>query len=137
MRNKIKVALLLLMFGAPLMSHSQTLRYQYDETGNRTNRMNVLMLTKNNGRQYEDYSLSKDVLMRGDASRGTVEIEILKFDNSDECECSVFDYSGQQVFSTKPLSNITSLDLSHCPSGVYILQVSLNGKKSVWKIVKQ
>ena len=65
-----------------------------------------------------------------DKNNTTAKVEIASWDNSMQCNVSVFDLTGKELISEKIVSPITSIDLSRLWKGTYILSVSLNGE--IW-----
>jgi hypothetical protein len=52
-------------------------------------------------------------------------------------EVLIFNLMGQKVFSLKINATKKSIDLSHLPTGMYVLEVNAEGTSATYKIVKQ
>jgi len=68
---------------------------------------------------------------------GIVTVEIKGYSDDVQAEFRITDMSGRLITGRKADSDTQSFDLSRQDSGVYLLQITINGKSAVWKIVKQ
>ncbi|EFA92861.1 hypothetical protein HMPREF0650_0333 [Hoylesella buccalis ATCC 35310] len=49
----------------------------------------------------------------------------------------VYSIQGTQIFAFDVSSDNADVDISNQPNGVYLLQITINGQSTTWKIVKQ
>jgi len=47
----------------------------------------------------------------------------------------MYDVSGKGIFNMQQITETTTIDIS--PDGIYILKISINGKASEWKVIKE
>jgi hypothetical protein len=64
-------------------------------------------------------------------------ISIKGFENEVVSEYFVYNLSGSLIRREKVTSELTTLDMSSLRRGTYVLQLSMNGEKRAWKIVKE
>ena len=120
MKKKLTMLLIWVM---PYAASAQSVKYSYDNAGNRIKR-EIVMKAKS---FYKETSTTK----------GRLKIEIAGYENSDRCVLCIFNTSGQQILSTHASSPWTELDISSRANGIYILYISLNNKETTWKIIKK
>lgn len=129
-----KILSLLLLMAATTSANAQNyLMYGYDAVGNRIYRLTATVRSKKQTRAMTDSaSLTNDNRIHAlfDKNNTTAKVEIASWDNSMQCNVSVFDLTGKELISEKIVSPITSIDLSRLWKGTYILSVSLNGE--IW-----
>jgi len=65
----------------------------------------------------------------------SIKVEIIDYKETDHCKISVFGSSGMSIAELDAIGEITDIDLSHQPNGVYILKIVLNDKEDTWKIM--
>ncbi len=139
MKKKITMLLICVM---PYMASAQSVRYSYDNAGNRIKREIVMKVRSS----YEEAATTecfsemlseKDIRIYPNPTEGRLKIEIAGYENSDRCIFRIFNTSGQQILSTHATSPWTELDISSRKNGIYILYISLNNKETTWKIIKK
>lgn len=119
----------------------QKISYSYDNAGNRIKREIVLSPKKMTQKLNMDNSSVSDVLgdktikLHSNPSEGVVSIEIVGYEYSDMGEISLFSISGQMLYKFKITSNLTDIDISGFPDGVYILSILLNDNVTSWRII--
>lgn len=133
---------MLLICAMPYIASAQSVKYSYDNAGNRIKR-EIVMKTK---APYEEVSTTteyfseklseKDIRIYPNPTKGRLKIEIVGYENSDRCTLRILNVSGQQILSAHANSPCTELDISSKANGVYILYISLNNKETAWKIIK-
>lgn len=135
--------LFLFMFSAiPFLSSAQgKIRYSYDWSGNRIERVIVMPKAKSNAAARHD-SFTDDfgdrkVQIIPNYSQGTLRVSITKLHGDDCCDLAVYSSTGELVAQKMNAGSATEFNLNGRPNGVYLLQVVFNGESSTWKIVKQ
>lgn len=125
-----------------LMTSAQNISYAYDASGNRIKR--EIILSQLNAPKKQDLTCHvsetlarKTIRIYPNPTKGHLKIEVIGYEGSEKGMLSIVNISGQQVAEIHLASAMTSLDLSSQPSGIYILNISLNGEKSNWKIIKK
>lgn len=70
-------------------------------------------------------------------TQGNLKISISGLDNSDKCHLGVYSTQGTQILAFDVNSDNANVDISNQPNGVYLLQITVNGKSTTWKIIKK
>lgn len=135
--------LLLLLF--PLLCHAQgSVGYSYDAAGNRISRTIILSrnMAKKQARtmkdkEYTDILSQRNISISPNPTKGMVKITITGLRVSDDCAMSVYTLKGQTLKTLSVSSEVTTIDLSGQPDGIYLLDITINGEKTSWKIIKK
>ena len=135
--------LLLLLF--PLLCHAQgSVGYSYDAAGNRISR--TIILNRNMAKKqartlkdkdYTDILSQRNISISPNPTQGMVEITITGLRESDDCAMSVYTLKGQTLKTLSVSGEVTTIDLSGQPDGIYLLDITINGEKTTWKIIKK
>ena len=140
MKHLIPFALFMLM---PAHGFSQQyISYDYDASGNRTQSM-VSVQRQNARRQEAGRNLEIQTLPGGgsidvcqDAANGRLTIRTDKM-SGDVCSYALFGMDGSLVCCGEILGTATSVDMTGCAAGVYILKITSNSEQTVWKLTKK
>ena len=135
--------LLLLLF--PLLCHAQgSVGYSYDAAGNRISRTIILSrnMAKKQARavkdkEYTDILSQRNISISPNPTKGMVKITITGLRESDDCAMSVYTLKGQTLKKLSVSGEVTTIDLSGQPDGIYLLDITINGEKTSWKIIKK
>lgn len=136
-----KRLIMLLIAAVPLIAFSQSkVRYSYDNAGNRIKR-EIVVSTKSvsddsSPEYYSEMLSEKNIRIYPNPTRGQLKVEIVGWNNADQCLFRLYNSVGQQLLLTRAASSYTELDISSRPDGLYILHITLNGKETSWKIIK-
>lgn len=57
--------------------------------------------------------------------------------DTDKCSLEIYTAQGVQIMAEKVNTYNTDINISNHPQGVYLLQITINGKSTIWKIVKK
>lgn len=135
--------LLLLLF--PLLCHAQgSVGYSYDAAGNRISR--TIILTRNlakkqartvKDKEYTDILSQRNISISPNPTKGMVKITITGLRESDDCTMSVYTLNGQTLKTLSVSGEVTTIDLSGQPDGIYLIDITINGEKTSWKIIKK
>lgn len=130
-------------------SHAQStyyhFKYSYDDSGNREKRIYIGTETKsatignsmvrNEKEPLEETLGSNSIKIYPNPTKGMLKIEIPDLqDNS--ARLMVFNNRGQLIKEIKVNSNLSTINLSSHPSGMYILKILIGQNSSEWKIIK-
>lgn len=135
---------LLFSFGLILSVCGQDrVSFAYDAAGNRVKREMVLSRSMpsdardeaENNTFYD--SLGQRTVKLAGTSAGILKIEIIGYEPSDNAFAEVYSLSGIMLLSQAVKDATAELDISGKPSGTYILNVTVNGQQTSWKIAKQ
>lgn len=70
-------------------------------------------------------------------TQGNLKVSISGLENSDKCHLDVYSIQGTQILAFDVNSDNANVDISNQPNGVYMLQITINGKSTTWKIIKK
>ena len=132
----------LLIWAMPYAASAQSVKYSYDNAGNRIKR-EIVMKTKSSYEEtsttecFSEMLLEKNIRIYPNPMKGRLKVEIAGYESADRCILRIFNASGQQILSTHVSSSWTELDISSRANGIYILYISLNNKETTWKIIKK
>ena len=134
-----KLVIFLCGLTATLVVYSQQLSYTYDAAGNRISRTIVLGLKSADVQKQEftETIARKEIKIYPNPVESLLSVSIAGYDAGIVSECFVYNMAGALIKREKISGEITTLDMSSFSSGTYVLQISVNGEKSVWKIVKE
>lgn len=134
-----KLVILLCGLMATIVVNSQQLSYSYDAAGNRISRTIFLGLKSADGQQQEftETIAKKEVKIYPNPVESLLSVSIEGFGNETVSECLIYTLAGTLVKREKIRGGLTTLDMSSFSSGTYVLQILIDGEKSVWKIVKE
>lgn len=125
------------------MAYSQTITYAYDESGNRIRR-EIVMSQKNipshagvGDIPVEERLPGREIRIYPDPTKGMLRVEVSGWVPGDNGRLFLYSLSGQTIVSIDIDSPATILDISTVHNGVYVLQISLNGRSSSWKIIRE
>ncbi|MFP5471076.1 MAG: T9SS type A sorting domain-containing protein [Bacteroidia bacterium] len=133
--------------------------YTYDEAGNRIKRKFILLELKeappeltdmiqaieeieeeNNTLDETDYNDKVDgrtIAIYPNPTKGQLKLEIGDVLNINQAYIRVTDISGKELFYNDKLETTMLYDLSNQADGMYLMTISINGKRSEWKIIKR
>lgn len=129
-----------------LLCHAQgSVGYSYDAAGNRISR--TIILSRNmakrqsakamESREYTDRISLREVRLSPNPTQGLVKVSITGMSPDDACALNVHTMGGQLVEKKTFTGNGTTVDLSGRPDGIYLLDITVNGEKTTWKIIKK
>lgn len=126
-----------------------TRTYDYDDAGNRILRATIeLRKSKMNQETNETVTTETDKPLYYEESIGETSVKVfpnpthnlvtLQFSQPVESgRYRLCDMSGRMLSEDPIASATTTIDLSDYQTGVYILVLTVNGKKDTWKIIKK
>ena len=135
-----------LLLMAPALCHAQDrVGYAYDAAGNRISR--TIILSRNMAkrqsakametREYTDRISLGEVRLSPNPTQGLVKVSITGMSPDDACTLNGHTMGGQLVEKKTFTGNETTVDLSGRPDGIYLLDITVNGEKTTWKIIKK
>lgn len=139
---KQSICMVVILCLCSMEAFGQKMSYSYDSAGNRIKREIVLSPNRmpkaggNDISSVSDLLGDKKIKILPNPSQGIIQIEIVGYEDSDVCTISLYSVSGQILTNVKIISNITDIDISGFPDGIYILAIQLNGHSSTWTIIK-
>lgn len=135
--NRKKVAFAMVLLCLPIkLNAQQGIAYTYDAAGNRTGSSAILRAQNNAKQQSEEYEMSRmmsstyQVSVTPNPTRSYVQVRISGLEDGDVCSLSLFDSTGQMVFSEKTRNSQTSIDLTALGIGIYLLRAEFHSNSS-------
>ncbi len=119
----------------------EKISFVYDLAGNRVKK--EIILTSSRSLVDEDQTFIDDiskfqVTIFPNPTKGLITIAIKDFVSTDVSnKLTVFDLNGRVVTQEKITTNTAQIDISSQSRGNYILVISIDGKSSSWKIIKE
>lgn len=134
---------ILILLGFCILScrgFSQSVRFAYDEAGNRVKREIVFSKQRAKGsviesnKNYSDMLGDVKVKVFPNPTKGNLKVGISNADLT--FTVRVFSSAGQIVGTYRSNNGSVDVDITNQSNGLYLLIVSINGKESTWKIIK-
>jgi len=134
-----KLVIFLCGLMATIVVNSQQLSYTYDDAGNRISRTILLGLKSADIEQQEftETIAKKEIKIYPNPVESLLSVSIAGYDAGIVNECFIYNMAGAILKREKISGELTILDMSSFSSGTYVLQILIDGEKSVWKIVKE
>ena len=131
----------------PVISSAQDrIEYNYDASGNRVKREIVMPGPKAMAKQqnfssdnqsFSDMLRDHSIKIYPNPTKGALRICISGLKGTDKCSLEVYTTLGVQILTKKVEADNIDINISNQPNGVYLLQITINGQSTTWKIVKQ
>jgi hypothetical protein len=139
-----KFILFLCLMAGALFSQAQTITYTYDANGNRTARTVVPISSRASAFKGspEDPAAQvtegkQTIAIYPNPTKGIFAIGVTELDSRAENYYVLYNMQGKQLRHGRITSDRTPVDISWDAAGMYLLDISLGGNVSKWKIVKQ
>jgi hypothetical protein len=156
---KKSVILFLLLFFNTVLVISQTIHYDYDDSGNRVERYIVLSKgnssdneklpfvedtnssrkdsVNNKSDEFEDKLGELTVKIFPNPTHGSLSVEINGLGPDETIDYQVFSKTGMLLATKQKLGYQFNVEMENYPAGLYILNLMIKGKTSQWKILKE
>ena len=123
----------------------KTIKYSYDDAGNRTERVIKLSASEAQAKstvdqkeeKFEDKLGTHRIVIYPNPTKGQLLVEVQGYEEQTQCTLAVYSISGTLLFSKPTTESKTPLDLSTYPMGTYILHIKIGDTVRKWKIIKQ
>ncbi len=135
-----------LAFMIPLPSGAQQISYTYDSAGNRVSRTIVLATPVRSTRSgdnsqdsvfYREVNGPTEIKIYPNPVKSVLTVTIRGYEQSMAGEISLFNLGGQQLLNLPIHEEITQIDMHNFSKGNYVMNITLNGKSTPWKVIKQ
>lgn len=142
--KKIYGLYLIFLLSLSFVAYAQRpVSFAYDAAGNRVKREIILSRSmpspdtpdENPENTFFDTLGRRTVKLTG-ISPNIVKIEILGYEPADDAFAEVYSLGGVRLISQPVKDAVAEIDISAEPAGTYILNVSVNGQRTTWKIAK-
>lgn len=136
----MKKYLLLLFVSVTIGLSAQTVRFAYDECGNRTSRFLEQKSTDDFKSFMEEsntqQTLQKSIEVLPNPSSGPVEILLINYDDFKNCTLKLFSSNGAHLKTWQINKSQTKIDLSSYENGVYLLKINTRETQLIHKLIK-
>lgn len=129
---------------ASLTFQPQQLEYRYDAAGNRVSRTILLNRQgtdlKNADAKpvsFEDRVANREIKIFPNPVQYALTVSISGYTDEIAGEYRLYSITGELVKRQRILSDLTTLEMNGLSPGTYLLNIVINGEKSVWKVVKE
>ena len=142
--------ILFLVLGPFVQAYGQVIPlriYEYDAAGNRVLRKVLILpdsaLQKNVNNHdsadywYEDNMDDLNILIYPNPTTSSINLRITNNEQALQGEAKIYNSSGAQLMDISIVQQQTTINMSHLPSGIYIIILNINKKTTQWKIIKQ
>jgi hypothetical protein len=124
---------------------AQTLQFAYDEAGNRISRtITILSPDLRAGEERQDVTslveqLATDLSVKiyPNPTKGLLQVELLGIGTDETVQLVLFGLNGQVLLQTDTTSKLVSVDMLEHSTGVYVLRLTVRGRSTDYKIIKQ
>ncbi|MBO6077393.1 MAG: T9SS type A sorting domain-containing protein [Bacteroidaceae bacterium] len=116
--------------------------YTYDAAGNRTiTQREIIFNRQSDGdsseqRTYQDSLSFSRITIYPNPTQGDLKIEITGTDSFDGSSMGIYSMNGILLYHKDRLSAVNEIDITDYPDATYLFVIRINGKNSVWKIIK-
>lgn len=139
--KRILLLLSIAVTGIATATNPEVARYTYDSAGNRVSREIIIGVAGDEPQDIAasliDVVASKTVRIYPNPTDGNLTISIDDYEESDQASFIIYDLSGVIVYDSKATGQASSVDISDCQSGIYILTIIINGNHSSWRVIKK
>ena len=147
-RINILLVLAMLCSVVGLKAQNVTVKFEYDECGNRTKRYLEIKKIEENGKsveteETEGWLTEVSETMQGaglsifpNPTNGLLNIDITDAESCGAFHLTLSTLSGTIIEERSSAGGHTQLDISRLAQGMYLLTVSTPGERRVWKVVK-
>lgn len=128
----------------------QTIHYDYDESGNRVERYIVLSKGNSSGddtsKKYEENIKSEEfadkleeltIRIYPNPTQGQLSVDVTGLGPDETVDYQLFSQTGLLLGTNRKNGFHFTVDMEGYPGGIYILRLTINGKISQWKILKE
>ena len=136
-----------LICGIISVNGQNEISYSYDANGNRISRSILLrksaIVEDSVYKEETEKEIFKDeigeiqIRIYPNPTKGNLIVEVSGASIGAEIDYSVYSSKGTSLMRQKFFDNNASIDFTNQPSGIYILKLNIEGKKSEWKIIKE
>jgi len=122
--------------------------YSYDLAGNRYFRKILRLKDKPEmtashildslmSKKISQSSLTDNVLLFPNPTRGQVSLKITGLNNGELAEYMLFTLSGQELKKAKTDQETTIINFDNFPPGIYLFNIKFKEKTEIWKVIKE
>lgn len=123
-------------------AYADRIIYSYDASGNRTQSQREIRLLGDGQSQEEDSQPRQEKLslhtitIYPNPTDGKLSVEITGAESLEGASITIYGISGSIVYYDNEPGMTNDIDLTICPTGMYLLIIRVEGETSMWKIIK-
>jgi hypothetical protein len=124
-----------------------TIRFIYDDAGNRTNRTIVIatapQMSSSSGEEEEEATSYSEILadlrinIYPNPTDGLIRVEIQNLPAGETAHISLYRLSGELVTTKRGVTSSTEIDITGQAAGIYLLKIIAGKEQTEWKIIKK
>jgi len=143
MKTILKIIIILLWIiiaNVALFSQVPVIKFTYDASGNRTNRVITYekkSLPPGNKLIYKDSLAEHDITIYPNPTKGLISIKITNMSKASSSSILLHDFFGKTIIKLEKLTEDNKVDLSNLPNASYFMKITIDDKTTEWKIIKQ
>ncbi|MCC8145148.1 MAG: T9SS type A sorting domain-containing protein [Bacteroidales bacterium] len=141
--NAICIFLFFLTCGCPGI-FAQTVKFTYDEAGNRTSGKTISMVRSDIREEEEESPTAISAILAEhtiriypNPTKGLLKIELENLSRDEKAAIRLYDMSGKQVMAKEGIASSTELDITSQADGIYLLKIFIGEYQTEWKVIKQ
>jgi hypothetical protein len=128
---------------------SQSIEFNYDESGNRVSRTLITEQLKSGKIDFpvsdpQNLKAVDQIPTEGEINakvypnpnKGLIKIDVANMPLDPVTELSLYGLSGNQLLIRRNFDSYSEIDISHLKNGIYILRIKINETLFDWKIIK-
>lgn len=131
------------------LSAQTTIKYIYDEAGNRTDKHLYIGGVKKSGKISDESPLDNEeekveemlsetkISIYPNPTQGSLVVQFENLPKDKQSTISVFDINGELIINNSQLTNRNFIDLTNHSPGTYLLIISIGNNFTQWKVIKQ
>jgi YD repeat-containing protein len=149
MKPLLQFGLLMIFFFNNNNLHSQTIGFDYDESGNRISRTLITEQLKSGKIDFpvaDPKNLNPLDLIPAEGqinaklypnpNKGLIKVDVANMPVDPVTELRLYDLSGNQLLIKRNFDSYYEIDISHLKNGIYILRIKINETLFDWKVIK-
>jgi hypothetical protein len=138
---KTILIIILAIFSFNMFSQNYTIKYSYDDAGNRIQRKQVPIIMSNKISQVTVDTLieeiaDKNIKLYPNPVNETLNIFVEEY-NGEIGNINLYSLDGRLITNEKITQSNTKLDFKNQPQGSYIVKININDKTKKYTIIKQ
>lgn len=130
-------------------AQTESLKYTYDASGNRTEKALYIDSVKKSEKASDESSHNEEeevieeildetkISLFPNPTEGSLQVNLENIPEDQQSIISVFDMNGKAILKKTHLSSTNLIDLTHQPSGTYIMIITIGDNTTRWKVMKQ
>jgi YD repeat-containing protein len=137
---------LLVFLISSLSAFSQSTKFWYDASGNRTSRKRLIEVKSETGipndnkkpeEKFTDQIGETTILIFPNPAESLIKVEIQGFEQDGNNLISLYDQTGRTVIKIQQVTDLNTLDISELKPGIYFMIISLKSGTTKWNIIKK